>query len=236
VSELNAEEILAISFHETELATENIKHALNQCLTALSTPKIDRPRLERHVSQALEYAYQLEMASNFYAVVSPTSYIEKTRSYDTNPYRLADRVIHNLSLRSKNLNKRIKLSGNCHKTITTYPCLEIVFYAILDNALKYGVGGDDIEVAVNEYGENIDFKVVSFGPKVEEVEKEEITNSGTRGTNAISTRVAGNGIGLNISKVLCNLLEYDFIITFGDENVEINGIPYSTFSVKIIMS
>jgi K+-sensing histidine kinase KdpD len=230
------DELIAFTHHEIEAATENLKETLKLVSIAISTPKIDRQNLEHRIEKCIECAYSIEIASNLFAVTAPEEYKKKSRVDKLNVYRVTDKVVRLMAFRSKKLKKRLNLSGTSDRYISTYPCLEVIFFVLIDNALKYSFSGQPIDINVIEGTDDVVWTISSWGPHVELDEVDRISSFGERGAHAIDSGIHGSGIGLYVAKALCQLLEYSFEVIPSAEKAEVNGIPYSTFLVRIGMS
>lgn len=149
-------------------------------------------------------------------------------------YRKVDKVVRCFNPRAFDFNKRIILKGPSSKYVRGPDIFELVPYAIIDNAIKYSPSGSEISVDVSD-NPSPTLRISSYGPKIEDDEISEIFMKGRRGVHAMSSEVAGSGVGLHLVNKL--VTEY-----FGGEisvrqsgDVNINGVQsmYTTFTVVL---
>ncbi|MGL4337986.1 MAG: sensor histidine kinase [Turicibacter sp.] len=83
-------------------------------------------------------------------------------------------------------------------------CLRI----LLDNAFKYTMENDLIEIVIEEQPKDIVFKIIDTGIGIDEEEQSRIFDRFYRSHNEKIQNIEGSGIGLAILKAYCDLLHY----------------------------
>jgi signal transduction histidine kinase len=75
-----------------------------------------------------------------------------------------------------------------------------VIINLLDNALKYSPAGEEVIIGTHERVHDIVICIKDSGPGVKEEERERIFEKFYRGTDKITERTRGSGMGLAIAK------------------------------------
>ncbi len=101
----------------------------------------------------------------------------------------------------------VNISGSSHSMTYGPDVLEIVFYVIIDNAVKYSPTNGDINIKIDETDDNILVHIESIGPTVEASEVEKIFQKGYRGVSATSSNINGSGLGLSLASDLIDKFE-----------------------------
>jgi light-regulated signal transduction histidine kinase (bacteriophytochrome) len=115
-----------------------------------------------------------------------------------------------------------------NKAKVDYETIQIAFYHLIENALKYTKPNSKINVDFEDGVEEflIKFKMISTYIKPEE--RELIFNEGYSGEIAKKTGKSGDGIGMWRIKQMMRLNSGNFEVIFGDEIEKIIGISFTT--------
>lgn len=140
-------------------------------------------------------------------------------------------------LNSLTRNKKVKIKLDCDhklKLVQAYSIVDILPYLLLDNAVKYTPERGEVDVSIVEYKENIEVTIESFGPYVGSDELSKITEKHFRGRNAkLLDTAVGKGLGLYYCKFICDIHGYGLSFESEKWNLEVGGLPHSTFTVKL---
>lgn len=155
------------------------------------------------------------------------------------PYKKFDKIkrcLEHGGYNNNKLNVIIHINGNSVKTIEGVSGFEMIPYLLLENAIKYTVGNQDIDIFFNDARDGIEIKVQNMGPSLDPVEKEHIFDKGYRGNNAKKRQVLGSGYGLYVVKKLVEQVyggtvhvDQDFSNTFMIDNTKYVKICFSLF-------
>lgn len=106
--------------------------------------------------------------------------------------------------------------------------IRYVLQNLINNAIKYSKDGSVVEIKGAFSGENIEISVKDFGIGIPENEKEKIFNRAYRATNAISSGIEGNGLGLYLVKAIVSAHKgkIDFHSVRGEGTVFVFSIPF----------
>lgn len=99
----------------------------------------------------------------------------------------------------------IDLLGNSLSSCFGPDVLEVVFYILLDNAVKYSPSDSKVTISISESDGLIIIFIGSIGPEINESEEEKIFEKGYRSKNAMDSGVKGTGLGLHLAKSLLSL-------------------------------
>ncbi len=110
---------------------------------------------------------------------------------------------------------------------------EILPFLLFENAVKYTIGQNDVDVTFEQTGDNLFVNIKSFGPYCEEDELEKIFVKNYRGRNTEKHNSDGTGVGLYLVKEICNICKIDIRI-YSDFVKVVNGIRCGYFKVELI--
>ena len=124
------------------------------------------------------------------------------------------------------------MQGHSTFEYLVYQTFDSLPFIILENAVKYAPIGSEVKVAFREEHNNLYVSVTSEGPFCDEEEIKNIFTKGFRGKGALSTKVAGSGLGLCLAKEICDAHDIAIKITSNRSN-KIYDIPYGSFEVNL---
>ena len=108
------------------------------------------------------------------------------------------------------INVSIAPELNAYSLKTDYGSFSHVLFNLTDNAIKHGLFGSNIYIKAAFQHNNkkkIIISIISYGERIEEVDRKRIFNLYFRSDKA--KKIEGMGIGLFLVKKLCNLLGYE---------------------------
>ncbi|MBU3641682.1 ATP-binding protein [Polynucleobacter sp. Fuers-14] len=117
------------------------------------------------------------------------------------PYKLIHKLTFILSTQSDERTKKIvNFVGSCRSEYKVFDSFKIIPMALLNNALKYSLGNQNVEVHFEEQGQSTKISIVSIGPYLDDDEIKMIYQRGYRGASAKKINSAGMGIGLYVAQ------------------------------------
>ena len=160
------------------------------------------------------------------------SALSRGASFECNVYKKFDKI-RKIFKNYRNKNVNIRLEGNSYKTIQAYPSFELIPLLLIDNAVKYAYGNNDVIVKFKEEQNKLEVIVESFSPYCSAEESDKLFLKGYRGKNAEKTS-DGSGIGLYFVKKLCDLHKIKVSAYSERSSIsEISGVAYAPFKVKL---
>ena len=142
-------------------------------------------------------------------------------------------------LYSTRVDKRIniKLDGKSNLKFRLKSTIEIAFFIILENAIKYSPEGEEIIISFTEKNRQLIVVFKNFGIVPSDNEMRRLTERGYRATeNDHTKKIKGNGLGLYLLDQICvaNKVAYD--IRKGKETKILGGQEYKPFIVTLVFS
>jgi signal transduction histidine kinase len=113
-------------------------------------------------------------------------------------YRTADSVVRTLEPKAQRLGHRLFIRGNSYRESQLYRSFPLIFFILVDNAIKYSNKGEDVIVEVNDTGGKVHVCVSSVGVPISDDEIDRIFDKNFRGTN--TKGAAGSGVGLYVAQ------------------------------------
>lgn len=119
--------------------------------------------------------------------------------------------------------------GEYHdKTVVDYETIQIAFYHLIENALKYTKPNSKINIDFEDVIEKVLIKFKMTSTYVKPAERDLIFKEGYSGEIARKTSKSGDGIGMWRIKQMAELNKGSFEAVFGDDVEKIMGISFST--------
>ena len=142
-------------------------------------------------------------------------------------------------LYSTRVDKRIniKLDGKSNLKFRLKSTIEIAFFIILENAIKYSPEGEEIIISFTEKNRQLIVVFKNFGIVPSDNEMRRLTERGYRASEIVhAKKIKGNGLGLYLLDQICvaNKVAYD--IRKGKETKILGGQEYKPFIVTLVFS
>lgn len=118
------------------------------------------------------------------------------------PYRLIHKLSFVLNTRrdESQVRRQVRFIGESRKRYKVLDSFKIVPMTLLNNALKYSLGRQDIEVSFEDSLSNTKISISSVGPLIEPADSTKIFQRGYRGQAAKRLHSEGMGIGLYVAQ------------------------------------
>lgn len=227
----NKEILIDSLLHELRTINGNLKDCLDL---------IDFRKVERNIVDIWAQANLLSIRMQMYDFEVNPEVLAGSGKYDIPIYRRVEKIYKCLDNAHFKKNIKIELKGNCHQTYNASDILEIAFYIIIHNAIKYAPEKSSIIIEFIETGNTVQVTFSNQAILPTKEEQPRLTERGYRGTNAQRGNVPGSGIGLNTLQKICAyqgvLLNIDTIVTPPYEDIGIFRViltftackPYNT--------
>ncbi|WP_419771322.1 MAG: sensor histidine kinase [Candidatus Marinarcus sp.] len=120
---------------------------------------------------------------------------------ETHIYKAIDKLNRILRTNSK---IKIELKGTSHNQLFLYESFISLPFILIDNALKYSLKDQSIEIHINDLDDKVLIEIISFSPKINSEDKKHIFEKFQRGDNVCTLVPEGQGIGLYLAKVIAD--------------------------------
>lgn len=166
---------------------------------------------------------------------------ENSESEKFYPYKLCEKIYKSINSGFDNEARDFNLDpgdNGCYCSYRTKRVLPIAFFILLDNAWKYTISEETIDLKFSEKGSVLVIDIVNWGPKLTNDELTKVTERGFRGEMARKTHsFSGKGLGLSIAKEILDVCEvkYEFL-RISEEVRKYKGIDYEKFCVRLTFS
>ncbi|MBB4654428.1 signal transduction histidine kinase [Xanthomonas sp. F14] len=166
--------------------------------------------------------------------------ITRQAKYSANVYKKFDKARRILARNAKRRKIRVILNGPSRNEINVLPAFEMVPFVLIENAVKYSPGNQDVVIDVRDSpspGVRINVRITSTGPTIDPEELPRLTQRGSRGKSAIKSGIVGEGIGLYLANTLVKLANGRMLISASqDMKYMVDGVSYSEFEVNLFFS
>jgi len=152
----------------------------------------------------------------------------------TGIYKKFEKARYTLSQRTRSRRIAIQFVGNCYFEFEALQAFELVPFVILDNAVKYSPDDQVVKVSFTEDSREVTVQVLSIGPRLDPEDKPALFTRNGRGRNALRSAIPGDGLGLYLAKVLCEIHDVKITAQSGiNIRYQLGGIDYSDFTVEL---
>ena len=247
MSQSEHNDLVLESMHELRYFNQQLKNFAEQLCMDLHADKVDQDKkIDLKVQQADKVRNLASSIANlsqlfttridFIDVELNPNAIEQLPIQKVNIYGKFDKAKKMLSAlsRKKKVKIQIKSDVKDNRIIEAYSIIDILPYLLIDNAVKYSPERNDVDIEFEYYDDCVKIDICSEGPFVGADEIKKLTDKHYRGRNALKMDdCIGRGLGLYFVKYIAEL--HDIDITYKSEkySYEINGIPYSNFTVSL---
>jgi signal transduction histidine kinase len=227
------------AFHDVRSAASAVHTSLEKVLRGIS-PSMDVTALEKGENAALATAYkassllvqQLHMTD---IITNPESAAYgKTRGVPV--FRAVERLVWVFREKAARRDIKLRLDGPSHNQPAVYESFDLVLLVLIDNAVKYSLNGQTVEISVTDQGTSAcAVRIASYGPIVPEGERDRIFGRGMRGSNAPALSPSGMGIGLWVAQRVAGAHGFTIRYSAGRATGALNGLPIgvNTFTFTV---
>jgi len=229
--------LLDDTIHEIRKINNQIKATLLNLTRQIDSLVFDNPDAERSITNTLKTldanASLLSIRMNAYNLLLNPSSTDEELITTMGIYGKIEKVYKCLyaSRNAKRLN--IILRGNTEKVCRLCDSIELAFFIIIENAIKYSPDGEDIFIifAENERFLKVDFINLAICPKTNELNH--LKERGFRSEYARRSHIAGSGLGLFLFDKICLANHVKYEIKIMNDIRVINDKKYSSFEVSM---
>ena len=149
-------------------------------------------------------------------------------------YKKIEKVYKCLNAEAKRKNVGIYLDGKSYNLFSASNSIEIAFFIVLENAIKYSIENETIKITFKETEDRLTLTFMNWGIRPGDDEIKKLTDRNYRSRNVINRNVEeGRGIGLYLLNQICSVNDIQLKIKLGNDNKYHNGYRYSPFFVEM---
>ncbi|EMY7638949.1 ATP-binding protein [Citrobacter freundii] len=234
-TEESDKELIDFSIHEVRKFNGEIKRISEEIMGSRDmSPEL----LKAKVKSIFASSSLISVRLGVYDIEENPQLLEFQKTYSAGVYKKFQKASHCLENYAKdNKVKIVGFHGKSHHEIEIFPLFDFVPFVILENAIKYSLPNQDIEVHFDEISKNnLEVSVISTGPHNTKEEISRIFDKKSRGSNAILADNTGGGYGLYFAKLVCDLHDIKIKVYSAPPSLKYNGIDYSEFKVVLTIN
>lgn len=204
-NEINRKVGEAISgYHDVRTAANLISRNAESLISDLPGPNDDSkiesapPKLKA-LFKAVRLLNSRLTAMNIIANPESASYGQKRPAPIHRIFTKIARVFEEIAAENRVI---IKIMGTSRKAPRLYDSFELVPLTLIDNAVKYSMKGQTVDISINDTPDGVDVSVISYGPTVPEGLESKIFERGFRTDEAKEYSADGSGLGLYIASIV----------------------------------
>ena len=129
----------------------------------------------------------------------------------------------------------VELIGHTDRKYRLTNTIELGFFIIFENAIKYSPNGDNITAEFFECEDQLEVVFTNWGIRPLDNEIPKIKERGFRSERVIKeTTIEGSGLGLYLLEQICDSNDVELRILIGNGSKRVNGITYAPFVVRLL--
>ena len=152
-------------------------------------------------------------------------------------YRACDRIIRILSPTAAMKGTRLQLAGKSFNDPDCYDSFDTIPLVLLDNAIKYTLSGQPVEITINDgpgFGV-VTVEISSVSPTIADGDQARIFEKGYRGNLADKLTVRGAGLGLYLGQTVARAHGTTIRHSSNKSGFSKDGIEYSENNFRVIL-
>lgn len=150
-------------------------------------------------------------------------------------YKKVEKVYKCLYAKRIEKNLDIELIGHTDNVYRLNNNIELGFFIVFENAIKYSPEGSRITAEFMDIGQNLEVVFTNTGIMPLDGEITQLIQRGVRSERVISdTNIEGSGLGLYLLDQICESNGVELKIKIGKGTQRINGLSYAPFIVTLI--
>lgn len=152
-------------------------------------------------------------------------------------YKKIEKVYKCLFAQRKEKNIEVQLSGHTDRLFRLSNTIELAFFIIVDNAIKYSPRNEEVNIEFLDCVHSLEVTFTNWGIRPNSGEMAHIRERGFRSQKVIEeTNIEGSGLGLYLLQQICDLNNVKLDIHIGNGSMKVNGLGYAPFIVKLTFS
>jgi len=204
--------------HDYKQFIARVRQNINVVIEARNVGKDFDEKLERALAseRAIYYASILmeEKLRTAFILLNPEQVMgsDKAKLFRLHGAVIKYARIYNASFNEKGVTLQI-VGGSVGEVRGNPAAVPVIPHTLIDNALKYSKRGSEVRIEFNEGPNEIELRVISYGPKIEEDELDKIFDVFYRGRNARRQEEEGAGFGLYSAQFIATTMGTKISVT-----------------------
>lgn len=230
--------LLDDTLHEIRKINNQIKGNIHDLTKVIDSQEIEDEDVDRHIHNTLKTiegnSTLLSIRMDAYDILFNPASASKELDILLGVYSKVEKVYKCLypSKREKGLD--IKLIGGSVKEFRLRNSIELAFFIIIENAIKYSPENDEINISFSDTQNGLDVEFCNWAICPQDDELSHLTERGYR-SKAVSSKknYEGSGLGLYLLKEICRSNDVDYQFKVKQESKNIFGVIYNPFVVQL---
>lgn len=226
------------TLHEIRKINNQIKGNVRDLEKVIDNREFYDENTDRHIHNALKTiegnSTLLSIRMDAYDILFNLASASKELDIMLGVYSKVEKIYKCLYPSRKEKRLDIILNGGSTKEFRLRNSMELAFFIIIENAIKYSPEGQVIDITFSDSQNGLDVEFCNWAICPEEDELSRLTERGYRAKAVASKKsYVGSGLGLYLLKQICqtNNVEYHFEVD--EETKFISGIIYNKFVVTL---
>lgn len=230
--------LLDDTLHEIRKINNQIKVNIHDLSKALDKQYIEDEGLDKYIHNTLKTiegnSTLLSIRMDAYDILFNPASAGKELDTMFGVYNKVEKVYKCLYPSKKEKNIDINLNGGSVKEFRLRNSIELAFFIIIENAIKYSPEGEHIDITFidNKNGLDVEFCNWAICPNEEEIPH--LTERGFRAKSVSSKRIyTGSGLGLYLLKQICQTNNVGYSFEIANDSKLISGVLHNPFVVTL---
>lgn len=234
----NNRKLLDDTLHEIRKINNQIKGNINDLGKVIDSIDIYDDNADRHIHNTIKTiegnATLLSIRMDAYDILFNPASASKELDIMLGVYNKVEKVYKCLYPSRKEKKLEINLNGGTKKEFRLRNSIELAFFIIIENAIKYSPEGQDIDITFSDTPQGLDVEFCNWAICPEDDEIPRLTERGYRAKAVGNNKsYSGSGLGLYLLKQICQTNNVEFRVEVGSETKLISGIIYNPFIVTL---
>ena len=231
--------LLDDTLHEIRKINNQINGGILNITCAIDRIEIENTELERFIHNTLKTldgnSTLLAIRMDAYDIMFNPASVSKELDYMMNVFGKIEKVYKCLYTSKKAKNIEIHLNGRSEGKYRLRNSMELAFFIIIENAIKYSPEDESIEIDFSEDDESLKVTFRNWAECPQEEEMNYLTERGFRSKSVIkSGTYEGSGLGLYLLKQICEANDVEYGFEKNSVSLNIEGVEYHPFIVTLL--
>ena len=226
------------TLHEIRKINNQINGGILNLSKSIDEILIDDAEFDRHIHNTLKTldgnSTLLSTRMDAYDIMfNPTS-VNRELDYMMSVFGKIEKVYKCLYTSKKAKNIEIHLNGRSEEKYRLRNSMELAFFIVIENAIKYSPEGESIDIDFSEDNDKLDVTFRNWAVCPQDEEMNHLTERGFRSKSVVNKGYyEGSGLGLYLLKQICQANDVIFEFDKRADSINIGGVEYHQFIVTL---